>query len=447
MSDSSFSFSQPQLQSLAQEALELAKKAGATACEVDVSEGRGQTVTVRLSEVETIEYNQDKGIGVTVYLGQRKGHASTSDFSSTALADTVAAAINIARFTAEDDCAGLAEPALMASEFPDLDLYHPWDVSVEEAIELARATEAAALAVDKRLTNSEGGTVSTQSSHFIYANSHGFLAGFPTSRHSLSVAAVAEADGAMQRDYWYSVARHVDDLEPAADIGRKAGERTVARLNGRRVKTGRYPVLFEAPVAASLIGHFVSAASGGSLYRRSSFLVDALGKPVFSDRVTIDEDPFLLRGLGSSAFDNEGVATNARRLVGAGVLEGYFLSSYSGRKLNSSTTGNAGGPHNLIVHSTGESFDVLLAELGTGLLVTELMGQGINLVTGDYSRGASGFWVENGKIAYPVEEITIAGNLAEMYRQIVAVGDDTLNRGAKLVGSILIESMMVAGEA
>lgn len=447
MSDSSFSFPQPQLQSLAQEALELAKKAGATACEVDVSEGRGQTVTVRLSEVETIEYNQDKGIGVTVYLGQRKGHASTSDFSSTALADTVAAAINIARFTAEDDCAGLAEPALMASEFPDLDLYHPWDVSVEEAIELARATEAAALAVDKRLTNSEGGTVSTQSSQFIYANSHGFLAGFPTSRHSLSVAAVAEADGAMQRDYWYSVARHVDDLDSAASVGRKAGERTVARLNGRRVKTGRYPVLFEAPVAASLIGHFVSAASGGSLYRRSSFLLDSLGKPVFSDRVTIDEDPFLLRGLGSSAFDNEGVATNARRLVGAGVLEGYFLSSYSARKLNLATTGNAGGPHNLIVHSTGESFEQLLAELGTGLLVTELMGQGINLVTGDYSRGASGFWVENGKIAYPVEEITIAGNLAEMYRQIVAVGDDTLNRGAKLVGSILIESMMVAGEA
>ncbi|KZE35133.1 metalloprotease PmbA [Crenobacter luteus] len=447
MADSSFSFSQTQLQSLAQDALDLAKKAGASACEVDVSEGRGQTVTVRLSEVETIEYNQDKGVGVTVYFGQRKGHASTSDFSPTALADTVAAAVNIARFTAEDDCAGLAEASSMATEFPDLDLYHPWGVSVEEAIELAREAERAALAVDKRIANSEGGTVSTQTSQFVYANSHGFLAGFPTSRHSLSVAAVAEAGGAMQRDYWYSVARHVDDLDSALSVGRKAGERAVARLNARRVKTGRYPVLFEAPVAASLIGHFVSAASGGSLYRRSSFLLDALGQPVFSDRVTIDEDPFLLRGLGSSAFDNEGVATNARRLVDAGVLEGYFLSSYSARKLGAATTGNAGGPHNLIVHSTGESFDELLAELGTGLLVTELMGQGINLVTGDYSRGASGFWVENGQIVYPVEEITIAGNLRDMYRQVVAVGDDALNRGAKLVGSILVESMTVAGEA
>jgi PmbA protein len=273
------------------------------------------------------------------------------------------------------------------------------------------------------------------------------MAGFPSSRHSLSAAVIAEADGAMQRDYWYSMARHPDDLDPVEQVGRIAGERTVRRLGGRRVKTGRYPVLFESPVAASLIGHFVAAASGGSLYRKSSFLLDALGKPVFSSKVTLDEDPFLLRGFGSSAFDNEGVATCSRRVVSGGVLEGYFLSSYSARKLGMSTTGNAGGAHNLILHSTGESFDELVRQMGTGLIVTELMGQGINLVTGDYSRGAAGFWVENGQIAYPVEEITIAGNLREMFTSISAVANDAVMRGSKKVGSILIDGMTVAGDA
>jgi PmbA protein len=446
MADTTFSFSASQLESVAQRVLDLAKKAGASASEVDVSEGHGQSVNVRLSEVETIEYNQDKGVGVTVYIGQQKGHASTSDFSDAALADTVTAAINIARFTAADDCAGLAEPALLATEFPDLDLYHPWAVSTEDAISLARVCEDAARAVDVRITNSEGASVSTQANQFVYGNSNGFLAGFPSSRHSVSVAVVAEDGGAMQRDYWYSVARHVNDLENIAAVGRKAGERVVSRLNGRRVKTGRYPVLFEAPVAASLIGHLVSAVSGGSLYRRSSFLLDSLGKQVFSDKVIIDEDPFLIRGLGSSTFDTEGVATSARRLVDAGILGGYFLSSYSARKLGLASTGNAGGSHNLIVHSTGESFEDLVAELGTGLVVTELLGHGTNLLTGDYSRGAAGFWVENGVIAYPVEEITIAGNLSEMFKQIVAIGDDVLDRGSRKVGSILIESMTVAGE-
>lgn len=447
MADTTFSFSASQLESVAQRVLELAKTAGASAAEADVSEGYGQSVTVRLSEIETIEYNQDKGVGVTVYLGQQKGHASTSDFSDKALADTVTAALNIARFTAADDCSGLAEPALLATEFPDLDLYHPWALSTDDAIVLARSCEDAARGVDKRITNSEGASVSTQASQFVYANSNGFLAGFPSSRHSWSVAAVAEDGGSMQRDYWYSVARHRDDLESITAVGRKAGERVVARLNARRVKTGRYPVLFEAPVAASLIGHLVSAVSGGSLYRRSSFLLDSLGKQVMSDKVIIDEDPFLLRGLGSGAYDNEGVATSARRLVDAGTLEGYFLSSYSGRKLNMPSTGNAGGSHNLLVHSTGESFDELVKELGTGLLVTELMGHGTNLLTGDYSRGAAGFWVENGVITYPVEEITIAGNLAEMFKQIVAIGDDVLDRGSRKVGSILLESLTVAGEA
>ena len=446
MSDTTFSYTRSTLENLAAQVLELARQQGATACEVDISEGMGQSVSVRLGEVETIEYNQDKGVDVTVYFGQKKGHASTSDFAAAALFDTVSAAVNIARFTAADDCAGLAEKSLLATEFPDLALYHPWSLPVAEAIELARECEQAARGVDSRITNSEGATVSTQQSQFIYANSHGFVGGFPSSRHSLSAAVVASEGEAMQRDYWYSAARHREDLEDAMQVGARAGERTVRRLNARRIPTGQYPVLFEAPVAASLIGHLVSAISGGSLYRKSSFLLDSLGKPVFSPCVVIDEDPFLLRGFGSSPFDSEGVETCARRLVDNGELRGYMLSSYSARKLGMETTGNAGGPHNLIVHPTGESFDELLARLGTGLLVTELLGHGVNTLTGDYSRGAAGFWVENGVIVHAVEEITIAGNLRDMFQQVVAIGDDVLVRGAKHVGSILIESMMVAGQ-
>ncbi|MBI3145815.1 MAG: metalloprotease PmbA [Pseudogulbenkiania sp.] len=446
MSDTTFSYTRRTLENLAAQVLELARQQGATACEVDISEGTGQSVSVRLGEVETIEYNQDKGVDVTVYFGQKKGHASTSDFAEAALWDTVSAAVNIARFTAEDDCAGLADASQLATQFPDLALYHPWSLPVAEAIELARECEQAARAVDSRISNSEGATVSTQQSQFIYANSLGFVGGFPSSRHSLSAAVVASEGELMQRDYWYSAARHREDLEDAVQVGARAGERTVRRLNARRINTGQYPVLFEAPVAASLIGHLVSAISGGSLYRKSSFLLDSLGKPVFSPCVSIDEDPFVLRGFGSSPFDSEGVETRARRLVDDGVLKGYMLSSYSARKLGMETTGNAGGPHNLIVRSTGDSFDELLGKMGTGLLVTELLGHGVNTLTGDYSRGAAGFWVENGVIVHAVEEITIAGNLRDIFQRVIGIGDDVLVRGAKHVGSILIESMMVAGQ-
>lgn len=441
-----FSFNCTTLENLADRVLRLAHSQGATSAEVDVSEGLGQTVTVRLSNVETVEYHQDKGVGITVYIGNKKGYASTSDFSENALADTVRAAINIARYTAEDPYAGLADPALLATEFPDLELFSPWALSIDSAITLARECEEAARSVDARISNSEGASVSTQVAQFIYANSHGFCHGFASSRHSISAAVVASEGGQMQRDYWYSAARHASDLESAVDVGRRSGERAVRRLNGRRLKTGQYPVLFEAGVAHSLIGHWVSAISGGNLYRQSSFLLDSLGQPVFSSLVNVDEDPFLVRGLASGAFDNEGVATKARRLVSDGVLQGYLLSSYSARKLGMVTTGNAGGAHNLIVHSTGQHFEDLLREMGTGLLVTELMGQGVNTVTGDYSRGAVGFWVEKGEIAWPVEEITIAGNLRDMYCGIIAIGHDVLNRAGKQCGSILIESMTVAGD-
>jgi len=445
MTENTFSFPRSTLEDLARRVLDLARDQGADASEVDVSEGLGQTVSVRLGEIETIEYNQDKGVGVTVYFGQKKGHASTSDFSDTALSAAVAAAVNIARFTADDPCSGLADPALMAHDFPDLDLFHPWDLSVDDSIVVARRCEDAARNVDARITNSEGATLSRQSSQFIYANSQGFLAGYPSTRCSLSAAVVAEQDGAMQRDYWYSAARHPEDLESAEAVGLRAGERALRRLGGRAIKTGRYPVLFEANVASSLIGHLISAISGSSLYRQSSFLQDAQGSEVFAPCVTIEEDPFLLRGMASGAFDNEGVATRARCLVDHGVLTGYMLGSYSARKLGLQTTGNAGGPHNLLVRGTGENFSQLLALMGTGLLVTELLGHGVNTVTGDYSRGAAGFWVENGVIAYPVEEITVAGNLRDMYRQVLAIGDDSLPRSSTRIGSLLIESMAVAG--
>lgn len=448
MTEKTFSYSRSTLENTARQVLALAAEQGADACEADVSEGLGQTVSVRLGEVETIEYNQDKGVSVTVYLGQKKGHASTSDFSATALADTVAAALSIARYTADDPCSGLADAGRLAGgDLPDLDLFHPWALTMDDAVSLARDCERAALAVDTRIGNSEGATLSRQASQFVYANSLGFLGGFPSTRYSLSASVVAGENGGMQRDYWYSAARHPADLAAAADVGRLAGERTVRRLGARPVRTGRYPVLFEANVAASLIGHLVTAISGGSLYRKSSFLLDASGSEVFSPQVVIDEDPFVPRGLASSAFDNEGVATARRRLIDNGVLTGYLLSSYSARKLGLATTGNAGGAHNLLVHDTGAGFEALLAQMGTGLLVTELMGHGVNTVTGDYSRGAAGFWVENGVIVHPVEEITVAGNLRDMFRGVVAIGNDALVRGATRVGSVLIDAMSVAGQA
>ncbi|MFO1379413.1 MAG: metalloprotease PmbA [Chitinivorax sp.] len=440
-----FAYSKADLADLAQAALAHAKALGASACDVEVTEGFGQSVSVRLGEVETIEYNRDKGVGVTVYFGQQKGHASTSDFSSQALRDAVAAAASIARYTAADDCAGLADPARLAHNPPDLDLYHPWALAVEDAIEQARRCEDAARTVDSRISNSEGASVSTQSSHYIYANSNGFCDGYASSRHSISCSVIAESAAGMQRDYWYSVARRAVDLESAELVGQIAGNRTVRRLDARKIATGQVPVLFDASLASGLIGHFTGAISGGSLYRKSSFLLDSLGQQVFSPLVQIAERPHLPRGLGSSAFDAEGVATADRELVQNGVVNGYLLGSYSARKLGMQSTGNAGGSHNLLLASTGEDFAALLKKMGTGLLLTELLGHGVNPVTGDYSRGAAGFWVENGAIQYPVEEITVAGNLRDMFKGIVAVGNDVLIRGGKQCGSILIDNMTVAG--
>jgi PmbA protein len=445
-----FSCELDDLRSLAQAVLDRARSAGAHGCDCDVSEGYGLTVTVRKGEPDTVEHNRDRSLGVSIYLGERprvrRGHASTSDFSRAALEQTVDAALAIARHTAEDDCAGLAEPDLMAREQPDLDLYHPWAIGTEEAIELARKCEAAAFALSKKISNSEGATVSAQQSQFILANSNGFMGGYPGSRHYLSCSVIAEQKGLMQRDDWYSASRVPSRLADARALGRYAGERALARLGSRKIATCQAPVLFEAPVAIQLIGHFLSAVNGGNLYRKTSFLVDSLGKTVFSPLVSIDERPRLPQGQSSAAFDEEGVATAERAIVRNGVVEGYFLGSYSARKLGMKTTGNAGGAHNLFVRSEGEDFRGMLRAMGKGLLVTELMGQGVNLVTGDYSRGAAGYWVEGGEIRYPVEEITIAGNLRDMFKAIVAVGSDVLSRGGRSSGSILVERMTIAGE-
>ena len=441
-----FSYPYSTLQQIARDILSYAKEGGATACETEVSDGFGQNVTVRRDEVETIEYNRDKGLSVTVYIGQKRGNASTSDFSPQAVRDTVSAALSIARYTAADDCAGLADTDLLASEFPDLELYFPWDLPVEQAIQLAQTCEAAAFAVDKRITNSEGGSVSLSESQFVYANSLGFMGGYPTSRHSISCAVIARRDANMQRDYWYSVARNSADLDQADSVGKKAGSRSVARLGAKKIATCEVPVLFEAPIASSLIGHFVGAISGGSLYRKSSFLMDSVGKQVFAPDIQIQEKPHLKKGLASSAFDDEGVTTVDRKVVENGVVQGYFLGSYSARKLGLRTTGNAGGNHNLILDNGARvPFSELLKRMGKGLLVTELLGQGVNSVTGDYSRGAAGYWVEGGEIQYAVEEITIAGNLKDMLPGICAMGNDTLVQGSKQCGSLLIDRMTVAG--
>ncbi|MBS1171218.1 MAG: pmbA [Proteobacteria bacterium] len=445
MSDQDFTFSQERLRQMAAEILEYARMRGATSCESDVSEGFGQSVTVRKGEVETIEYNRDKGIGVTVYLGQQRGYASTSDFGREALRATVDAALSIARFTAPDTCAGLPEEDLLAKRYAELDLYHPWELSIGQAIDLARRCEAAAFAVSPMIKNSEGASVSTQQSHFVAANSLGFMGGYATSRHYISCAVIAGEGDNMQRDDWYTSRRDAADLGAAEAIGDYAARRTMARLDARQLGTAKVPVLFEAPLAATLIGNFVHAASGGALYRKSSFLVDSLGKPVFSDVVHISERPHLKKGLASSPFDDDGVATRDREVVADGVLQGYFLGTYSARKLGLPTTGNAGGCHNLIVRPGGRDFEGMLKQMDRGLLVTEVLGHGVNYVTGDYSRGAAGYWVEGGRIQYPVQEITIAGNLRDMFRAIVAVGSDVLVRGSKQCGSILVERMTVAG--
>ena len=432
---------------IAQRALQIAKRSGASDAEVEVSAAVGQSVTVRRGEVETVEYNRDKGLSITVFFGARRGNASTSDLMPEAIERTVEAACAIARHTAEDDAAGLPDEArLLKGRAPDLDLFHPWGLTVEDAIELARRTEAAALRVDKRITNSEGATISAYDTDFILANTRGFLDGFPNSKASIGCGVVAEERGTMQRDYWYSTHRDPSKLDDADTVGRTAGERVVGRLGGRRLATMEVPVLFEANIAASLISHFVSAASGSSLYRRSSFLLDRLGTPVFSPGVHVYEDPHLPGEMASGYFDAEGVATQSRALVEGGVLNGWFLSSYSARKLGLETTGNAGGNHNLIVKPGDLDFAGLVKRMGRGLVVTELMGQGVNTVTGDYSRGAAGYWVEDGEIRFPVEEVTIAGNLLTMFRGIVAIGSDALWRGSKSCGSILVDRMTIAGD-
>ena len=432
---------------VARRSLEVAKQRGASDAEVEVSAAVGQSVTVRRGEVETVEYNRDKGLGITVYFGRRRGNASTSDLSPEAVERTVEAACAIARHTAEDPATGLPdEERLFRGVPPDLDLFHPWGLTVEESIEIARETEAAALAVDRRITNSEGATVSAYDSDFVLANSRGFAGGFPNSKASIGCSVVAEDVDGMQRDYWYTSHRDPARLESAASVGRTTGERTVRRLGGRRLNTTDSPVLFDANVAGSLISHFVAAASGSSLYRQSSFLLDSLGKPVFSPCVELVEEPHLRGEMASGYFDAEGVATQKRTIVEGGVLKGWFLSSYSARKLGLQTTGNAGGNHNLILTPGELDFDGLVKRMGRGFVVTELMGQGVNTVTGDYSRGASGFWVENGEVQFPVEEVTIAGNLLQMFRGIEAVGSDVLIRGSKHVGSILIDRMTIAGD-
>jgi PmbA protein len=438
----------PELESIVSESLKRARELGATQAEADVSLQKGLTTTVRLGEVETVEYQRDRGMGVTVYFGQRKGSASTADLSSRAVAETVEKACDIARYTAADDCAGLADESELARDIPDLDLDHPWDLSPEDAVETARACEAAGRVVDARITNSEGASVGSHRGVRVYGNSHGFLAGYPSTSHSVSCVLLAQTGDDMQRDYWYSSARDARDLESSEAIGRKAGERAVQRLGARKLSTQKARVLYAPEVARGLIGHFLGAIRGSSQYRKSSFLLGAAGKAVFPPFLELREKPHIRKALGSSPFDGEGVATRDRELVKDGVLQGYVLGSYSARKLGLKTTGNAGGTHNLLVESKTGGVEIgdLMKQLGTGLLVTELMGQGVNGVTGDYSRGASGFWIENGVPAYPVHEITIAGNLKDMYKNIAAIGSDVDVRGGVRVGSILISEMMIAGE-
>ncbi len=452
--ETGFSYSPAFFEELVDSALLHAKRLGATDAGAEASEGCGLSVGVRRGQLESVERNRDKSLGVTVYVGRRRGNASTSDFSAAAVRQTVQAAYDIARFTAQDPVAGLPDARDIAprASHRDLDLFHPWSLTSEEAARMALECEQAALQTHRRITNSEGAGVTAQQSHFFSAHTHGFRGGYASSRHSISVAPIASLpgrNGQMQRDSWYSSERDAARLATPEAVGRYAAERALSRLGARKIATTECPVLFESPLAAGLLGSFVQAVSGGALYRKSSFLVDSLGKQVFPRHIDIAEDPFVLQGKGSSPFDDEGVRVAPRKVVEGGRVAGYFLSSYSARKLGMRTTGNAGGSHNLMLLSRrtrpGDDLNAMLKKLGTGLFVTDLMGQGVNHVTGDYSRGAGGFWVENGEIAYPVQEITIAGNLKAMFKGIVAVGADAYGYGAKTVGSILVERMTVAG--
>ena len=447
--EAGFSFHRDFFENLVDTALGHAKKLGATDAAAEASEGCGLSVSVRKGELESVERNRDKSLGITVYVGKKRGNAATSDFSNAAIRQTVKAAYDIARFTAEDETSGLPDEQDIAREHPALDLFHPWAITSEDAARLALQCEAAAMGTSRLITNSEGAGVSAQQSHFFTAHTKGFRGGYASSRHSISVAPIAGKGSQMQRDAWYSSMRDAAELARPEAVGRYAAERALARLKSRKIPTTECPVLFESPLAAGLLGGFVQAVSGGALYRKSTFLLNSMGKPAFSKHIDISENPHLLKGKGSAPFDEEGVKTSARQVVEAGRVAGYFLSTYSARKLGMRTTGNAGGSHNLTLTSrktrAGDDLDAMLRKLGRGLFVTELMGQGVNYVTGDYSRGASGFWVENGEIAFPVEEITIAGNLKQMLMGIDAVGADAYNYGAKTVGSVLVNRMKVAG--
>ncbi|MEY3252755.1 MAG: protein TldE [Pseudomonadota bacterium] len=449
---SGFAFEQSQFQQIVEDTLKIAAELGASDAGVEVSEGVGLSVSVRKGELENVERNRDKSLGVSVYLGQRRGNASTSDFSPAAIRRTVQAAYDIARFTAEDPAAGLPEAADLASAAEaarDLDLFHPWAIDAAAAAELARRCEDAAMAVSRRITNSEGAGVSAQQAHFWAGNTRGFRGGYASSRHYLSVSPIAGKGREMQRDGWYTSMRDATELASPELVGRYAAARALARLKSRRVATGEVPVLFESTVAAGLLGAYVQATSGGALYRKASFLEGCLGKAVLASHIDIEEDPHLLKGKASAPFDDEGVRTRARRVVEGGVVQGYFLSSYSARKLGMKTTGHAGGSQNLVMTSRrtkrGHDLDTMLRKLHRGLFVTELMGQGVNYVTGDYSRGAAGFWVEDGQIAFPVHEVTIAGNLKRMFRDIAAIGADAYTQGGKTIGSVLVPSLKLAG--
>ena len=434
------------LKNMVQDLLDESRKQGASSAEAGLSIDNGLSVTARLGEVETIEHHCDQSLGVTVYMGKKKGSASTNDFSANSIKETVQAACSIAGFSSEDEYAGLPDKEMLATEFPELDRNHSWGIDADSAIALAVECEDAARSYHAEISNSEGASVNTHQGISVLGNSLGLLQGYQATRHSISCSVLGERDSNMQRDYWYSVSRDAKNLESAQDIGKKAAERTVSRLGARSLTTRQCPVLYSAEVASGLIGSLVSAVSGGSLYRKSSFLLDALGAQILPDFIHIHEQPHIKMALGSAAYDGEGVKTADRDIVSNGILQGYVLSSYSARKLGMVSTGNAGGVHNLTVDSGNNDFAAMLRQLDTGLLVTELMGQGVNKVTGDYSRGASGFWVENGQIQYPVEEITIAGNLKDMYKNIVSVGNDVDYRGNIRTGSILIEQMSIAGE-
>ncbi len=428
------------------EALDYAKQLGASSAEAAMSSTSGLSVSTRLGELETIEYNQDGALGISVYVGNKKGSASTADLSPEALKTVVSKAVEIAKYTSEDPCNGIADKELLDFAPQDLDLYHPWQVTAEQGIDLCKQAEAAAMQFDSRISNSDGASFSSHNGLRVYGNSYGQLVGFPRSRHSISCMVIGEENGMMQRDSAYTIARKQEGLSSAESVGIEAAEETIARLNCRRIPTGKYPVVFRADIASSLFGHLVSAIGGGALYRKSSFLLDSLGSQVFSDKVNIQERPHILGGLASSAVDSEGVKTIDREIIKGGELQTYLLASYASRKLGMQATGHAGGIHNWLVEASHQELKNVLNEMGTGLLVTEVMGQGVNIVTGDYSRGAAGFWVENGEIQYPVSEVTIAGNLKDMFLKVAAIGGDVDVRGSIQTGSILIESMSIAGE-